>query len=131
MASASLTLYKNNTQTEVLNLVSQASTGASYKVAGRGLSTPISLTLDRKIQSGVSKNDHVVIRLAQTDNNVNTGKAATGQILIDVSIPKDQSILTPARMGELLSMAASALIDNAATGATSVNRTALIDGRDL
>lgn len=131
MASTSLDLYGTNAEHQVFTLVSTSIDGAHYKVANRPMSTPTVLEISRKIKPGVAQNDHVLVRLARSEQNVSTGKIATFQVLLDISIPKDQSILTPAECFVDLGKIASLLNDGAAMAATVNNRAALVDGRDV
>lgn len=130
MASSSIIPYINNTQTVTFSQVASSVEKTVYKVAGRPLATPYQLELARKLVSG-SKNDHITVRLSRVEQNINTAQLATGQILVDISVPKDQSILTPDILKEMLGVIASLCNDNAALAATSNSRAALVDGRDL
>lgn len=130
MASASLVPYKNNTSTVTFSVVTTSLERTTYKVSGRGISTPFSLEISRKLSSGKS-NDHVSVRIAQQERNASTTVIATGQVLLDISIPKDQSIVTNGVMVEMLGLLASVLNDSAALAATTASRTALVEGRDL
>lgn len=131
MASSTLTLYKNNTQTQAFALVSTTTDGARYMASGRAIACPFVIESKRKFNLNGTGNDHVSIRVARTEQNVATGKLATDQVLLDISIAKDQTILTPTVQKELLAIMASALNEAAAVSATTVNATALIEGRDL
>jgi hypothetical protein len=130
MATSTLTLYYNNTQTQTFGLVSTSENAATWINSGRALSVPFSIKQKVKVNKGVS-NDEVLLTVSRTEANATSGKLATCLCEIRVSLPKDQSILTPTLQKEIISLAASALIDAAATGATSVNRAALIEGRIL
>lgn len=131
MASATLSPYKNNTTTQVFSLVSVLSSGARYMASGRAISSPYVIEIQRKLNPNGTGNDHVGIRIARTEQNVTTGKLATCQFLLDISIPKDQSILTPAVQKELGSILASLFNESTAMEATTVALTALVEGRDL
>lgn len=132
MASSTLSPYKNNTTTQVFTLVTTGTTATSYKVAGRDLSCPYSVEIQRKLApANASTNDHVVLRLARTERNVETSKLATLQVLVDISIPKDTSVLTATTQKEILSVVASLLNESSVMSATTVAVTALIEGRDL
>ncbi len=128
MASSTLTLYKNNTQTETFALVSTSENSARWVKSGRALSTPFAISQRVKVNKGVS-NDESFITTTKTEANLSTAKLATLLIETRISLPKDQTVLTPALIAEAISCHASSLIDGAATGATSVNRTALQEGR--
>lgn len=130
MASSSLTLYSSNSTSQAFALVSSSVDKTVWKVAGRPLSTPIELEFTRRLTNG-SKNDHLVLRLSQKEQNASTAQLATGQILVDISVPKDQSIITPAVLVGLLGMVSSLLNDASALATTSANRTAIVDGRDV
>jgi hypothetical protein len=132
MASATLAPYKTNAATQSFTLVSSGTTGATWKATGRDLSTPYVISVERKLSTSTSTtNDHIVVRIARTERNTTTSKLATCQVLLDVSIPKDTSVLTAAVQKEILSCVSSLLNENTAMEATSVNITALIEGRDL
>lgn len=131
MASQTLTLYRNNTNTQVFNLVSATSDGARYMASGRAIACPFVVETKRKLNLNGTGNDHVSLRIARTEQNATTGKLATDQLLLDISIAKDQSILTPTVQKELVALMASALNEAAAVASTTVNATALIEGRDL
>lgn len=131
MASATLTLYKNNTQTDVFSLAAQSAVGASYLVAGRTLSAPKVITVDRKINSNARANDKVSAKLTHTEINTTSGLPATFSVEVIISVPKDTSILTATLQKEGCAIMASLLNDGTAMAATTVNRTALIEGRDL
>lgn len=132
MASSSLTPYKDNTNQVTFALVSQSANGATYKVAGRDLATPYLVEVQRKLTNpGATGNDHIVLRAARVERNVDTSKLATAQVLVDVSIPKDTSILDQTAQLELLAISSSLLNDATAMAATTANRSALIGGSDL
>jgi len=132
MASSTLTAYRDGSDTVVFTLVSTSATGAVWTVSGRSLSAPYSISIDRKINSsGAMANDHVILRISETELNATTGKPATLAATLDISIPKDQSILTPTVQKYLLKRLASLLNDQSATAATFVSAVALIEGRDL
>jgi len=130
MASSTITLYKTNAATVAFALVSSSVDKTVWKVAGLPLSTPYQLELTRKLVPG-SKNNHIGVRLARTEQNTSTSVLATAQILVDISVPKDQSILSASVVTEMLGVIASLLNDGTALAATSVNRTALGDARDV
>lgn len=130
MATSSLVLYKTNAATVTFALVSSSVDKTVWKVAGLPLSTPYLLELTRKLSSG-SKNNHIQVRLARTEQNASTSVLATAQVLLDLSVPKDQSILTASVIAEMLGIVSSLLNDGTALAATSVNRTAIGDGRDV
>ena len=129
MATSTLTLYKDNTTTVTFNLLSTAELFAKWIVSGRALSTPFAAFQKIKLNKGVS-NDESYFTVSRTEANVATGKLATFLCEVRVSIPKDQSVLTPTVQAEVISLAASALINAAPTGA-STSRATIIEGRIL
>lgn len=132
MASASLAPYKSNSATETFTSVGPIEGGYLFKVSGRGLATPYLIEVKRKFTSGSSaSNDHTVLRIARTERNTTTGKLATAQVLVDISIPKDTSILTAAVLKEMLAVLSSLLNECTAMEATNAKITALVEGYDL
>lgn len=132
MASSSLLPYKNNTTTQTFALVSTSATGAKYQLSGRSLANPYVIEIQRKLTpANASGNDHVVLRVARTEANATTGKLATFQVLLDISVPKDISVLTSAVQKEVVSSLTSLLNECTAMEATNANITSLIEGRDL
>lgn len=132
MATETLTLYKNNTQTQAFGLAQTSATKTVWLAAGRAISLPYSVSVERKPTSANSaSNDHVVLRVSRVEANASTGKLASLPITLDISIPKDQSVLTLAVQKEMLCVLASALNEATAMEATNANITKLIEGRDL
>jgi len=132
MASSTLSPYKNNSTTQVFTLTQTGPELTSYKVSGRDLSCPYVIDVQRKLaKSGATANDHIVLRVARTERNTTTSKLATCQVLVDISIPKDTSVLTATTQKEILSVVSSILNESTAMEATTVAITALIEGRDL
>lgn len=132
MASSTLTPYRNSANQVTFDLVTQSKDGATYKVAARDLATPHVVDIQRKLTSAsATGNDHVLLRLARTERNATTGKLATLQVLVDISIPKDTSILTQTIQKEAIALMSSLLNDEVAIAATTVNAAALIAGGDL
>jgi len=132
MASNSLTLYYDSATTRTFKLVSSGSSGAEYQVEGRDLATPYSITTTRKKTApNAAGNDHIQVRVARTERNTSTQKLATMQVLLDISIPKDTSVITIAEQKKLLGECCSLLRDATANAATQANVTALIGGFDL
>jgi hypothetical protein len=129
MASSTLTLYKDNTTTEAFALVTTSENAAKWIKSGRALATPYSASQKVKINKGVS-NDESYFSITRTEANATTGKLATCVCDIRVSIPKDQTILTPTVQAEIISCAVSAAINAAATGANT-SRLTIIEGRIL
>lgn len=130
MSSSTISPYKNATEQVVFALQAENQFGATYIVSGRTLSAPYGITVMRKLASG-SRNDHVELRVFRTEPNATTGKSATLQLLLDISVPKDQSILTALTQKEMLTLLMSVLRDYTASAATFNNATALIEGRNL
>jgi len=132
MASSSLTPKYDNTNSYTFALVSTGIDGATYKVDARDLALPMVVEVKRNLtSSNKAGNDHVVVRMARTERNAASGKLATAQILVDISIPKDTSIITQAEQVKLIGAMASLLNDSSALAATTVARTGLVNGRDL
>jgi hypothetical protein len=132
MATATLTPYCHNGIATSFGLVSTSANGAKWMKSGRDIACPYSIEIQRKLTApNANTNDHVVVRIAETERNATTGKLATGQILIDISIPKDSSIITAEYQQHLLGIASSLLNDSADLAATHVAQTALVEGRDL
>jgi len=131
MASSSISPYRNNANTESFALVSSDTDGCTFKVAGRALANPYVFSVKRKVTAPTAKgNDHVVVRVARTESNAETGIPATAQVLLDISIPKDQTILTATILKELCSIISSYLNEETAMEATTANITTLIEGMD-
>jgi len=132
MASASITTYKNNTQTYVYTLVSQSADTTVWKIANRTLGEPMTLSLQRKVgPTGSKTNDHIILRSSRTDKNATTGLPATCSITLDVSIPRDNSIITAQAQTDLLQSVASIINEYAANAATQVNAGKIVGATDL
>jgi len=132
MASSTLTPYRDNTNQVTFNLVSQGIDGATYKVSGRDLALPYSVEIQRKLTTGSSSaNDRVKLIVRRVERNVDTGKLATLMVSSEISIPKDTSTLDGTAQIEICAILASLLNDATANAATTANRTALVEGRDL
>jgi len=132
MASNSLTPYTTNAATQSFALVSTSSAATKWAVSGREIGLPYVIELQRKLTApGASANDHIVIRIARTERNTATTKLATMQILTDVSIPKDATVITQTEQKKLLSILASLLNECTAMEATTANIACVIEGRDL
>lgn len=130
MASSSITLYDSAAGTMTFLLVSSSVNETVWKAAGRSLSTPLELKLARKLNSG-TKNDTILVQFRRIERNVTTSQLATAQFKCELSVPKDQTILTPAILADLLGYASSLFNDGAALAATEANRGAIVDGRDV
>lgn len=132
MASSSLALYKNDAATNTFLLVSTSKDGASYMMAGRDIATPYVVEIKRKLTApNATANDHIQVRIARTERNATTGKLATAQCLLDLSIPKDTSVLTAEVSEDLICCLGSLLRDNGAMTSAQTNVTALVAGFDL
>jgi len=130
MPSSTLTLKKDTTNSVVFSIVSSSEFGAKYIVSGRPSSQPFGLEVQRVLTPPSStSNDHMKIRIYRTDRNTDTGKLATGQVLVDLSIPKDNANITNTELIELLVMVGSLFTDGAAGSATTVNATAIVETR--
>lgn len=130
MASSTLSPYYNNASQLDYSLVTTSAGKTTYIRSGRPFAQPQLIEITRK-PSGGRSNDHIGIRIARVEPNATTNVLATGQITVDISIPKDQSVLTNTAMVELLGTLASLLDQATALNASAANRTALIEGRDL
>lgn len=131
MASSSLNPYVNNSATQAFVLKSTTDKGAVFMVAGRALGAPFELEQVRKVNANSLSNDHSVVRLTRKEPNAVTGKLATLQVTLDVSIPKDVSVLTITEQKKLISCLVSLLNESTAMEATNANITAIVEGRDL
>jgi len=133
MASSTLDLYYDNTGHYVFNLASQSEKGPKWLYStARPISQPLSVEIIRKVGiAAANANDHVLLRYTRTEPNAATGKFATYSVTVDISIPKDQSVLTSTVMTQGLGMVASLLNDSTAMAATAVNRGKLIGGLDI
>jgi len=134
MPSSSLTPYKASATQITYGLVGSSPTGAKWLVSGYGLGVPRTLEQTLKVGApGASGNDHVILRLSQSDENSTTGKIATANLTLDISIPRDSATVTPTEIVELLGILSSLLNDCASVedSANATNRTALSEGRVL
>jgi len=132
MASNQLTPYYDSASTTTFKLVSSGNTGAEYQVEGRDLAAPYVVQIIRKkTAQNATGNDHVQIRVARTERNASTQKLATAQVMLDVSIPKDTSVITQTEQKKLLAILCSLLRDATANAATQANIAALVGGFDL
>jgi hypothetical protein len=132
MSSSTLTAYENSSDTQVFSLASENQNGARYLAADRDIAAPYVVDVVRKLTApNATGNDHVTLRVAKTERNGDTGKLATMQVLVDISIPKDTSVLTQTIQKEVVSVACSLLNEATAMEATSVNIGKLISGLNL
>ncbi len=131
MSSATLSPYKNNTQTTVFTLVSESVNSVKYIVAGRPIGLPFSLEITRKLTApGAAGNDEVTILIKRVEQNASTGKLSTFYEKRIISIPKDQSVLTPTVQKEILSVGASLYNESTAMEAATSFLTSIIEGRN-
>lgn len=131
MASTSLNPFVDNTNHQAFVLKTNTSNGAIWMVSGRNLSTPFEIETSRKVNPNALSNDHSVVRLTRKEANATTGKLATCQITLDVSVPKDTTIITLAEQKKLVAILASMLNEQTAMEATNANITAVVEGRDF
>lgn len=132
MAKSTLAPYVNSSTQQSFSLVSSGKEGSVWKVASRDLACPYGIEIQRKLTSGnATGNDHVIVRVFRTERNATTGKLATAQVLLDISIPKDTSILTLTEQTKLVCVMASVLNAETAMEATLANITALLSGADF
>lgn len=131
MASSTLNPYVDNTNHQALVLKSTSEGGAVFMVSGRSLGIPFELEQVRKVNANSLSNDHSIVRLTRKEANAATGKLATLQVTLDVSIPKDVTVLTLTEQKKLVSLLVSLLNESTAMEATNANITAILEGRDL
>lgn len=133
MASTSISPKYGDTETVTFSLASNSATGATYLVSGRALSAPYGVEVKRLLtKAGQTANDHIQLRVFKTEMNATTGKPATDQVLLDLSIAKDRSVLTTSGINILTNVIASILNNYGALAAdTSATVTALSSGMDL
>jgi len=132
MASATLDLYYTSALHTVFNLASTSPSGARWLLSNREVSLPYELQIMRKLSPSSSlANDHIIVTLREVERNATTSKLCTASVSLDISIPKDTATISKDSVKYLLGYLISALNDATATAATNVNRTALIEGRDI
>jgi len=132
VAKSTIAPYRNSANSQSFSLVTTGATGSTWKVAGRDLALPYVVEIQRKLtSSGASGNDHIIVRVARTERNATTMKLATAQCLLDISIPKDTTLLTQTVQKEIVSILASVLNEETAMEATNANITALVSGGDF
>lgn len=131
MASASLNPFVDNTNHQALVLKSSTQTGSIWMVSGRNISLPFELETSRKVNPNALSNDHSIIRLTRKEANASSGKLATFQATLDVSIPKDNTVITLAEQKKLVSLLVSLLNEGTAMEATNASITAVLEGRDF
>lgn len=139
MASASLTLYDENTGTSVYSLQSTSASKTVYAATGRSLAKPKKIEIERKFASSSSQaNDHVLVRCIHTEQStLSPFKLCTFSATLDISIPRDLTGFTGGTTADLMkriSNLCSAINANAAmAGANSANTglNVLLSGGDL
>lgn len=131
MSAATLSPYKNNTQTTVFSLVSESPNGVTYLVSGRSLSLPFTLSITRKLTAlNAAGNDEISIVVKRVEQNASSLKLATAFAKLTISVPKDQTVLTATVQKELISVLASLCNESTAMEATTAFMTAIIEGRN-
>jgi len=131
MASATLSPKYDASSGYTFDLVTTGTDRTTWKVSGRDIAVPQSLEIIRKFTApNALANDHVQVRIARSERNTSTGKPATCQVLLDISVPKDALVITQAEQRKLVSILGSLLSDNAAV-ASSANALKLVGGFDL
>jgi len=132
MASATLQAYYDATLSETYSLVSSTANGSKWILPGQPIGCQKTIEIVRSLTpSGAMANDHVKVIMTNHGRNTTTGKIATSSISMDISIPKDQSILTETLMKQDLKELSSLLNDSRAGGATYNNALSLIRGTDI
>lgn len=132
MASATLAPYKTNALTQTFTLVSTSAEESIYRVSGRGLAQPWSLSISRKIGvNGQKSNDRVSVKISKVNINSTTSLLSAANVSMECSIPRDTVAVPATEVVECLGILASLLNDSTALAATTANRTAIVEGRDL
>lgn len=131
MASATLVPKTDASGTLTIELVSTSESGSVYRVSGRDLSVPYGMEVRRVLtQPSATGNDHIKVRLFRTEKHASTNKPATMQVLLDISVPKDNTVLNKTEQRKLVVALASLLGDcMAVTNYTNVTK--LLDAMDL
>jgi len=125
----SLTPYINNASTTTFVKAYDTTTGVVYLTSGRPIAQPFGLEIVRKHTPPSSPgNDQVQLRLRRVEQNATTGKLASFNVTLSISIPKDQTILTPTVMKQSVSAVASLLNESTAMEATNTFITKLLEG---
>lgn len=132
MASNSLTPFGDAGVQYNFELQSSSGTKTVWIRPGRSISLPHSISIERKPSAPNSaSNDHVILRVTRVEMNTGSGKFATLQATLDISIPKDSIAISQGTQKDQLSILASVLNEFTAMETTNVNITKLIEGRDL
>jgi len=139
MASATLTLYDENTGTTVYALQSTSATKTIYAKTGRSLAKPQKVEIERRFApTNSGANDQVIVRVVQTEQSTLAPyKLCTFSASLTLSIPRDFTGFTGGTNADMLKRIAnlaSALnnlgalnVANASNGGLN----ALISGSDL
>lgn len=131
MASSTLNPFVDNSAHQAFVLKSSTQSGSIWMVSGRNISLPFELETQRKVNPNALSNDHSIVRVTRKEANATSGKLATFQLTLDVSIPKDNTIITLAEQKKLISLLVSMLNEQTAMEATNANVTAVLEGRDF
>jgi len=135
MASSTIAPKYGTSASNTFALRNTNSSGCEYAVSGRSLSKPYAITISRKVGNGSALgNDHVIVSIRRTEANATTFKLSTGNVTLDISIPRDSATLTTDMMNEMLASLSSLLNDYAAvedTLASHGNIITLLGGADL
>lgn len=132
MASSTLTFYYDATHSQSFSLVSTGQNLSNWKVAGRDLSLPYEVSVQRKLTPpSALGNDHVIVTIRGVERNATTGKLVTGSVTMDISIPKDTATIGLNAMSQMVGYLSSLINDGGVLAGTNTNRTAILGGRDL
>jgi len=134
MASSSVTLYHGDTENRVYALTQTSANKTEFRVAGLALAEPQMLTIERKIQPGNSKsNDQIIVTVSQVSRNTTSGLLATGKVSVNISVPRDNSIITQTVMSQLCKQIGSLFGNNCAalSADAATSALALLGGSDL
>jgi len=132
MASNTLTAYETATATKTFNLVTTSKEQTVWRASGRSLGQPYEVQIVRKIgNAGQKTNDNVQLRVLKTELDPATGLVATAHATLNISVPRNASLIPGAQIVQMMSVVASLLNDGTAVPSTSANKTALVEGRDL
>jgi len=131
MASASFNLYGIYQTPTEFDLAQTSATKTTWIVGGRAINKPFSLSIERKLTpQGSVSNDHILVRVTRTEANAVSGKLATASATLDLSIPKDSSVLDESALVSMLGLVASFLNEKSTLAGTTAVRSALVEGRD-
>jgi len=138
MASASLTLYNENSGTAVYALQSTSATKTTWAVTGRSLAKPMWVSVERKFApANSSANDHVIVTVGQTvASTLSPYKLCTFSAKLDLSIPRDWTGFSGGTSAEMCARIANlvSLMNNSSalscTNANNANMLAIFSGSD-